>query len=161
AEVEPSLLSVTASFRPLLPQGHSAGQEWNDREKTFFTPGSGSVDMPEVETETITQTIRIESLRDDRLPSLYLPQFVEGTHSVIRSGTSLAEDGSLRVNARTFQGLSYRVESTVPMLDVDTLASSDGELTPLFAEAVEEGILDIEPQALDIPTRPAEIDSYL
>ena len=161
ATVEPARPSGTAGYWRLLTLDHYTGQEWIAREQTFSTPGSGDVDMPDVETETITQTIRIESLRDDRLPSLYLPQFVEGTHSVIRSGTSLAGDGSLRVNARTFQGLSYRVESTVPMLDVDTLASSDGELTPLFAEAVEEGILDIEPQALDIPTRPAEIDSYL
>ena len=62
----------------------------------------------------MVQTVRIESLRDDRLPSSS-PQSVAGTHSVIRSGTDMAADGSLRVNAITFSGLSYRVESTVPV----------------------------------------------
>ena len=65
----------------------------------------------------------------------------------------MAADGSLRVNAITFSGLSYRVESTVPVLDLDVLASAGGELRPL-AEAVEEGILGVEPADVEPPTQP-------
>src|SRR5690606_31889737 len=161
ATVEPDRPEGTAGYWRLLTLDQYTGQEWIARGQAFSEPGSGDVEVPADQTQTITQTIRIESLRDDRLPSVYLPQRVESADPVIRSGTALAADGSLRLNALTFQGLAYRVESTVPVLDLDTLASEDGQLTPLFAEAVEEGLLDIEPTDPDVPTRPAEIDSYL
>lgn len=160
ATVEPERPEGTAGYWRLLTLDQYTGQEWVAREQSFSAPGR-DIDVPTAETRTVVQTVRIESLRDDRLPSLYLPQSVAGTHSVIRSGTDMAADGSLRVNAITFSGLSYRVESTVPVLDLDVLASAGGELTPLFAEAVEEGILDVEPADVEPPTRPAEIDSYL
>ncbi|HJR93766.1 MAG TPA: DUF3488 and transglutaminase-like domain-containing protein [Acidimicrobiia bacterium] len=113
------------------------------------------------ETTTVTQEIRIEQLRGDRLPSLYSAASIGSNDDVVRSGAEVNEDGSLRVNALTYQGMTYTVESEVPSLDVAALASEEGELTPLFEAAVAEGRLDVAAGESIASMRPAIITEYI
>lgn len=159
AVVEPSLPDGTAGYWRLLTLDQYTGQEWVAGDHEFGDVATGAVEQPG-DSETVTQTIRIESLRDDRLPSLYVPEGVASDDSVIRSGTALGTDGNLRVSALTFEGLTYQVDSGVPRLDLDLLASRDGALTPMFAEAVEAGDLSVTPRQEESALRPSEILPY-
>ena len=137
------------------------GEEWAASRDFFVDVAPGVVQSPAPETITVTQTIQIESLSDDRLPSLFAPQELYSNDSIVRSGVSLGGDGNLRLNALTREGLSYQVTSQVPRLQLGLLASVGDELSPLFAEAVEQGEISISPVDAEVPTRPAAIDSYL
>lgn len=142
------------------------GQFWRPRERDFTPVGEATAwESPALAyrgpTTRVVQTIAIESLRDDLLPALYSPVGITSDHDVVTSGASVADDASLRINAITYQGLTYTVESDVPTLDLAALASDRGELSPLFESAAAEGLIDILPSQ-DVPTtRPAAIESYL
>lgn len=161
AAVEPALPSGTAGYWRLLTLDEYTGDEWEAGDHDFGEVAPGAVDLPAQESDLITQDIRIESLGDDRLPSLYSPERLASDETVIRSGASLGTDGNLRISARTFDGLTYRVESTVPTLDLGQLASRDGELSPMFAEAADAGEVQLDPSLGEPAPRPDAIDSYL
>ena len=161
ASVDPQPARGTTGYWRLLTLDRYDGQQWRTGDAQFAPiqeadPASGAV--PSVPT---TQTIEIRSLRDDRLPSLLTPVAIASEEAVIRSGTSLGNDGSLQVNARTFEGLTYRVESEVPQIDVGALATEDGELTPMFAEASAEGSFNETPAASPSVPRPESVSAFL
>ena len=112
-------------------------------------------------TTPVRQTIRIEGLRDDQLPALYAPVGLSSADEVVTSGAEVNGDGSLRVNALTFQGLGYQVDSLVPTLDVASLASEGGELTPLFEAAAAQGQFRATPSPEATTTRPSILTDYL
>jgi transglutaminase-like putative cysteine protease len=58
-------------------------------------------------------------------------------------------DGALKIDARTFLGLQYKVISLVPQPDIAVLASDNGRLSLLFAIAAAQG--DFALQAEDPP----------
>jgi len=161
ALVEPEAPDGPAGYWRLLTLDRYTGEAWVAATDEFAEVTPDAVQPVANSYREITQTIQIESLSDDRLPSLFAPQRVASRDSVIRSGTTLGTDGNLRVNALTFPGLSYRVDSAVPVLDVDLLASIDGELTPLFQAAAEQGSLTLDPVEGAPPPRPAGMNSYL
>lgn len=161
ASVDPSPARGTTGYWRLLTLDRYDGEQWRAGDADFAPiqeadPSSGAV--PSVPT---TQTIEIRSLRDDRLPSLLTPVAIASEEAVIRSGTSLGNDGSLRFNARTFEGLTYRVESDVPQIDVGALASEDGALTPMFAEASAEGSFSAAPGESPSVPRPDSVSAFL
>ncbi len=129
---------------------HTPSQTWEDPDQSY----RGA-------TTTVTQTIRIVSLRDDQLPVLYSPVAVASNDDVVTSGAEAGADGSLRVNAISFSGLSYRVRSEVPTLDVAALATEGGQLSPLFAQAAQEGLYTGGSESVESPPTPAVIAHYL
>lgn len=159
AVVDPGVPEGPAGYWRLLTLDRYTGVEWVAGDHEFGEVAEDSVEQPG-ETETITQTIQIESLRDDRLPSLAVPETVASEDPVIRSGTALGNDGNLRINALTRGRMTYRVQSSVPALDLGLLASRDGELSPMFAEAVESGELSLTPRRGSTAPPPADIGVY-
>ena len=77
ATVEPERPEGTAGYWRLLTLDQYTGQEWVAREQSFSAPGR-DIDVPTAETRTVVQTVRIESLRDDRLPSSISPRASPG-----------------------------------------------------------------------------------
>lgn len=161
ASVDPAPPPGTAGYWRLLTLDRYTGEDWVTGQGEFGEVAPGMVESPASSTTGVIQTIQIESLSDDRLPSLYVPEVLASSDPVIRSGASLGDDGNLLLNALTFGGLTYRVESQVPQLDLGALASEGGELTPMFAEAAATGELSVAPSEAAFPPRPAEINSYL
>ncbi|MFP3913889.1 MAG: DUF3488 and DUF4129 domain-containing transglutaminase family protein [Actinomycetota bacterium] len=161
AVVEPDTPRGTSAYWRLLTLDEYTGEQWAAGDHEFGDIPSTEPDGPESDTQTIVQTIRIDSLRDDRLPSLYSPESLQSNEPVVRSGASLGTDGNLRIRARTFEGMTYQVRSQVPRLDVDRLASQEGELTPLFAQAAESGDISVSPREGSPAPRPAGIEEFL
>lgn len=112
-------------------------------------------------TQSVAQIVEIASLRQDRLPALYSPTAIRSNDDVVDSGAQVADDGSLRIQGITFDGLQYQVSSEVPVLDLGALASEQGELTPLFEAAAEGGEFEISPSGQPAGLRPDQIESYL
>lgn len=161
ARVEPAAPRGPASYWRLFALDRFDGTEWSMGEGESF-PLPPEAPGPTPGTLMVTQTITVESLSSARLPSLSLPVDVDSEEGMVTSTVRVGDDGTLSINPLTFSGLTYRVESRVPGLDVAALASSGGELTPLFAAAVEEGRLSITPvDGAAPPTRPPGIDDYL
>jgi len=80
------------------------------------------------------------------------------------SSFQIGADGSVLYQAFLREGDAYQVVATLPVEseDLGALASSNGELTPLFAAAAADGAFTAEPAPLpgDI-ARPASIDRFL
>ena len=141
------------------------GETWTAGSIGFSDPGDrpwGDEDMayrgPTVE---VRQAIQIRSLRQDYLPVLAAAVDVQSDDPLLNSGLRIREDGSLNVAGRTSQGLTYVANSQVPVLDVARLASSGGELSPIFAQAADAGLFDTQPVSEADPARPPVIDRYL
>ncbi|HEX2154380.1 MAG TPA: transglutaminaseTgpA domain-containing protein [Acidimicrobiia bacterium] len=161
ATVEPGVPEGPGGYWRVLTLDRYNGEEWSTGDEEFGDLDSGIVDRTAASTSTIVQTMVIESLREDRLPALYAPTRVSSNDPVIRSGVSVGTDGSLLLSAPTFDGLLYAVESQVPNVDLAALATEDGELTPMFAEAAAAGDFTLGPTDAPASARPAEIGSYL
>jgi transglutaminase-like putative cysteine protease len=70
------------------------------------------------------------------------------------------EDGSLRFDALTYRGMTYRVESEIPDPDLEVLGrTEDGTLSPVFADAATEGVFAAEDEA-EVP-EPRNVDDPL
>ena len=78
----------------------------------------------------VQSVVRIENLRQNYLPVLYSPRGVESDNSILMSSYRSREDGSLKFDARTQEGLIYRVTSDIPIPDLALLATEGGELSP-------------------------------
>lgn len=141
------------------------GVNWTAGSIGFSDPTSDSWGDPEMAyrgpTIDVRQAIQIASLRQDYLPVLSSPVDVQSVDPLITSGLRVRDDGSLNVAGRTSDGLTYVVRSQVPVLDVAQLASSGGELTPIFEEASDAGLIDTQPVPDGSSSRPAVIDRYL
>ena len=149
----------------LVTLDHYDGSFWVPAETTFADPTDSAWEDPNLayrgDTTTVSQTVRIESLREDRLPVLYSPTSVASASDIIRAGAQAGSDGSLRINAISRQGLTYKVESRVPTIDVAALATNNGQLSPLFAEAAAEGLFTADAAQRTTADAPLAIDPYL
>lgn len=158
ATVVPDLPGGPQAYWRLLTLDTYDGSQWRVGDQGFTDIG----DLTEpLSTQRIRQTVRIESLSDDRLPVLFEPVSLASEEPVLRSGATLGTDGTIQVGALTFEGLTYRIESNVPTVDVAELASQDGALTPLFSEANAAGLTDLTPVPANPITSipPSEVES--
>jgi hypothetical protein len=72
------------------------------------------------------------------------------------------EDGSVKFDARTYEGLTYRLTSEIPQPDLAALASPNGTLSPIFASAVDAGAIDLRPADRRAGPAPSRVlDLYL
>ncbi len=92
-------------------------------------------------TAELTQTVTILALQQDWVPAVYAPtRMVAANRAVERGFRVKADDGSLRFDALSYRGMTYRVDSAVPEPDLDTLArTAAGGLSPVFARAAADG----------------------
>ncbi|MDH3308778.1 MAG: DUF3488 domain-containing protein, partial [Acidimicrobiia bacterium] len=77
-------------------------------------------------TTTVDQVVQIRSLRMNYLPAFYSPTDLTSENGILSESFSVREDGSLRFDARTFEGLTYTVRSVIPADTPATLASGNG-----------------------------------
>lgn len=128
-----------AAYWRLLTLDVYDGTRWSAGDAGFRDFAEPSTDGEDL----VRQTIRVGSLRDDRLPSLFRPVTLASEDRVLRSGVSVGADGTIGLSALTDEDLTYRVDSAVPGVDIAALASTDTGLSPLFAEAEEQGRISI------------------
>lgn len=101
---------------------------WEISDQTFLGP-----------TTEITSTVTIERLRETYLPAPYTPIAMASSFDILVESYRVRPDGSLKFDARSFEGLEYQVTSLVPQPDLGVLASNNGQLSPLFAQAARDG----------------------
>ncbi len=106
-------------------------------------------------TVLVNQNIEIYALRQNFLPLLYSPVALTTEDVVLADSYRAREDGSINFDTRTSQNLGYSVTSRVPVPDLASLATDDGQLSPIFARAVEDGVIRLAPTAGAPPTVPA------
>lgn len=96
--------------------------------------------------DEVTTEIQITRLRMDWLPAAYSPVNFAALPSILGSMGIRSDDGSLRFDGgRTYSGMTYTVESTVPRPDIGVLASDGaGSLSPVFAAAAADPEADNE-----------------
>ncbi|MGC2240668.1 MAG: DUF3488 and transglutaminase-like domain-containing protein [Acidimicrobiia bacterium] len=133
----------------------------------FYEPGTGGGD-PDYSyrgtTQAITQRIRIDHLRSQVVPTAGIAQYFR-SDSVNVSGLQITSSGSAIYQAQMDTGDEYEVQSTL-ILDERDLASlatlPNGTLSPLFANAVAAGAMDLQPGTPPEDVgEPGDIEKYL
>ena len=115
-------------------------------------------------SQPIAARIKIDQLRSFVAPTAGIAYGLE-SDSIRLSRFQVTEDGSLIYQPGLNEGDGYVIQSALPLsaADLGALASgSDGNLSRLFAGAVESGVMDLEPASPpgDL-SRPAGIDRFL
>ncbi len=89
------------------------------------------------ETATVVTDIVIDRLAQDWIPEAYAPVDVTADRTFLETLRVRRDDAALRLEGGlTLPGMSYTVESEVPILDPALLvATPDGQLSPSFQEA--------------------------
>ena len=109
---------------------------------------------PTVRVESVVQIV---SLSQNVLPVLYAPRNLATDDALLAASHRAREDGSVFLDGRTREGLLYRVISDIPMLDLSVLASSRGELSPIFENARAADAFAVAPSNRQVPAVPAGI----
>ncbi len=159
--VEPGSL-----FWKLISLEEYDGTNWYPADQGFTRP-SGSLGYGTDElkyqgnTVSVAQVVQIRSLRMNYLPALRGVSSLVSDNDLLDESFSVRADGSLRFDARTFEGLTYSIQSQVPNDSIAALATGeDGRLSPLFAAAGEEGLFN----AIAVPStggsRPTNLRDY-
>jgi transglutaminase-like putative cysteine protease len=113
-------------------------------------------------TTTANQVVVIQSLRQNLLPVLYSPTDLTIENSPLLQETfRVRADGSVKIDALTTEGLTYRVSSAVPTPDYQALATRGESLSPIFARAAAAGLFPGEAQPSDTTPLPDDFASYL
>jgi transglutaminase-like putative cysteine protease len=133
----------------------------------FYTPESAGGDPEHAyrgTTEVISERIQMGLLRSPVLPTAGIARFLQ-SDSVNVAGFQTTPDGSLLYQAQLGEGDQYQVEAVFPDFEADLGALAtlpDGSLSPLFANAAEDGAFDVEAApgggAVD---RPADIERFI
>jgi hypothetical protein len=114
-------------------------------------------------TEVISERIRIGLLRMPLLPTAGIARFLQ-SDSVNVSGFQTTPDGSVIYQAQLGEGDEYQVEAVFAdyQNDLGALATlPDGSLSPLFANAAEDGAFIVEPSTGGGPVdRPDDIERF-
>jgi hypothetical protein len=124
----------------------------------FWLPASLNLNRPEEEADweasdfvfrgpvvRVESVVQIFGLRQNFLPVLYSPRGLETGDPILAGSYQSREDGSVRFDARTAEDLRYSAISDLPLPDLSVLASSDGDLSPIFANAQAAGQFPIAP----------------
>jgi transglutaminase-like putative cysteine protease len=148
-----TLDSFDGSFwRPSEQPAHhpESGQPFEDRRLAFGG-----------RTTEVRQVVVVDNLRQAYLPVLYSPVAFGSEEELLRRSFSVRPDGSIRYDLLSRPGLTYEAASLIPTPTLADLATVDGELSPMFAEAAEAGAFDGSP-VLDAPSRrPAAVAAFL
>ena len=114
-------------------------------------------------TIRVEQVVQIVALRQNYLPLIYSPVAMRSDDPLLSASHRVREDGSVTFDTNTREGMQYRVTSDIPQADLSVLASNGaGQLSPLFAQAVEAGEIVITPAPVQIPLPPGRVrDDYL
>jgi transglutaminase-like putative cysteine protease len=133
----------------------------------FYTPESAGGDPAHAyrgTTDVFSARIQIDLLRSTVLPTAGIARLLQ-SDSVNVSGFQTTPDGSLIYQAQMGEGDQYQVEAVSPDFDADLGALAtlpDGTLSPLFANAAEDGLFTAEPGpgggSLE---RPADIERFV
>jgi transglutaminase-like putative cysteine protease len=115
-------------------------------------------------TIAVTQDVTILDLAVAWLPASYSPIDIFSEERLIANTTRVnPTDGSLHIDGVTGRGMTYRVQSAVPNVDVAVLArAEEGDgLSPLFQEAAKEGLWPPVPPQADEFDQPRDLERYL
>ncbi|MGQ0849076.1 MAG: transglutaminase family protein [Actinomycetota bacterium] len=133
----PASLTIQRPQRP---------DEWEDDDFSFRGPS--------VRVESV---VRIDAFQEVYLPHLYSPRRLETTDRLLLDSYRARADGSVRFDARTTPGLMYQIISEIPQPDWATLASSGGELSPVFSRAQDAGLFSLSPVGSPAPPVPERV----
>ncbi|MEX2251231.1 MAG: transglutaminaseTgpA domain-containing protein [Acidimicrobiia bacterium] len=133
----------------------------------FYTPESAGGDPEHAyrgTTQVISERIQIGLLRSPVLPTAGIARFLQ-SDSVNVSGFQTTPDGSILYQAQMGEGDQYQVEAVFPDIEADLGALAtlpDGTLSPLFANAAEDGLFPAEPGPGGDPVEgPADIERFI
>lgn len=105
---------------------------WETQDQVFFGP-----------TEEIVSTITIDALAETYLPAPYTPTDLASSYPFVEESFRVRQDGAVKIDARSFEGLEYSVASDVPQPNLAVLASDRDSLSPMFAQAARDGLFSI------------------
>ena len=121
------------------------GSQWRPSEQPAHHPEAG--DQFEDarlafrgRTTEVRQVVVVDNLRQSYLPILYSPVAFGSEEELLRRSFSVRPDGSIRYDLLSRPGLTYEAASLLPTPTLADLATVDGELSPIFAEAAEAGV---------------------
>jgi hypothetical protein len=144
------------------------GESWRPSAAVadFYSPESIGGDPAHAyrgTTDVISERIQIDLLRSLVLPTAGTARFLQ-SDSVNVAGFQTTPDGSLLYQAQLGEGDQYQVEAVFPDFDADLAALAtlpDGTLSPLFANAAEDGVFALEAATGGGEAgRPADIERF-
>ena len=142
------------------------GSQWRPSEQPAHHPEAG--DQFEDarlafrgRTTEVRQVVVVDNLRQSYLPILYSPVAFGSEEELLRRSFSVRPDGSIRYDLLSRPGLTYEAASLLPTPTLADLATVDGELSPIFAEAAEAGVYDDAPVLSGPDDRPGAVASFL
>lgn len=97
------------------------------------------------QTVLVESVVRISSLRQNYLPVLYSPRSLRSEDRLLTASHRSREDGSIKFDARTKEGLEYSVTSEIPVVNLAVLATEGETLSPMFQNAQEQGLFNLSP----------------
>jgi transglutaminase-like putative cysteine protease len=107
----------------------------------------------------IEQVVLIQGLRQNLLPHIYAPVAMESDEPLLADSFRVREDGAIQVDARTQEGMLYRIRSNVPVPDLAMLATISGRLSPIFESAAAAGASSLAPIESSPPATSARLRS--
>ena len=116
------------------------------------------------ETASIRSAVTILALQQDWLPAPYAPVAFGAENEAVAKGYRVrSDDGSLRFDALTYRGMTYVVDSRVPVPDLEVLGRlADGTPSVVFAGAIDAGEFEFGTDQSPPPARAlVDEDRYL
>ena len=140
------------------------GEFWAPSQQTFSRGGSIRYERSDWQfqgdTERVAANVEIAGLSQQFLPTLYSTVEFETTESLMSESFSVREDGSLKIDLNANRGWQYSLTADIPQPDLRVLATSAGELSPVFQNAVDANAVELQPSLADPEPRPETIASY-
>lgn len=166
ARVSDSDLSHNDMYWRLVTLDAFDGENWYLTNRGSRTPAAGEAWEAEGHefrgpTTTVDQVIQIRSLQMNYLPALYAPNGITSETEVVSQSLRVRNDASVRFDALTFEGLTYRVRSEVPRPDINVLATVNGELSPVFATAADDTAFDGTATTSPAIEPPEDLEDFL
>ncbi|MBN2114305.1 MAG: transglutaminase domain-containing protein [Acidimicrobiia bacterium] len=169
AEVSGEVVWHQLYFRLLTLESFNGEQWYSDRPRVprpeeidGFEDGDAVFRGP---TARATQVVTILALQQAWLPAAYSPIRFSADNRAVAAGYRIkVDDGALYFDALTYRGMTYTVESAVPLPDLSVLALDEtGSISPVFAEAsaAEAGFEVVPPLSAPPVYRLPDRDRYL
>lgn len=121
------------------------GTNWLPSNQTYVRPTAGATrwERPdwkfEGPTTRVAARVAIAGLTEQLLPVLYSPISLQSPVGLISQTYRVREDGSIGIDVRLKEGWQYNFQADVPRPDYAALATSNGQLSPMFQAAAAAG----------------------